>query len=65
MAQLAAVAEAERVVYERLKAELRTAAAVLAALCLAACYGFYGRVTSSITLSRSHMMSMAHGRAAL
>ena len=44
LAQLAAAAEAERVVYERLKAELRTAAAVLSVLCFAACFGFYGRV---------------------
>ncbi len=47
IAQLAAAAEAERVVYDRLKGELRTAAAVLAALCFAACYGFYGRVSTS------------------
>ncbi len=44
MAQLAAVAEAERENYERLKAELRTAAAALSLACFAACYYFYGRV---------------------
>ena len=44
LAQLAIVAEAERVNYERLKAELRTAASALSLACFAACYYFYGRV---------------------
>ena len=38
------MAEAERELYERLKAELRTAAAALSLACFAACYYFYGRV---------------------
>ncbi len=69
IAQLAAAAEAERLMYDGLKAELRTAAAVLAALCFAACYGFYGRVLRYLrcvqVMLHARRIAEMHGRLGL